>query len=112
MKAKFVLENIEFERGLDPKSSMGIGRESMIKNIIAKEAEKYGMKIRMEKPELMYWRDEVGNSMDLEGLHLNPEKIVLFLRNSEDYEEDYYGAIDILKAVDSGELDDTFFYEG
>ena len=31
MKAKFVYENMRFERGQDPKSSMGIGKRALIK---------------------------------------------------------------------------------
>jgi len=31
MRAKFVYENMRFERGQDPKKSMGIGRKSLIK---------------------------------------------------------------------------------
>ena len=32
MKARFVFENIEFERGMDPKEALGIGSENYIWN--------------------------------------------------------------------------------
>jgi len=31
MRAKFVYENMRFERGKDPKSAMGIGKRALIK---------------------------------------------------------------------------------
>jgi hypothetical protein len=38
MKAKFVYENVHFERGQDPKDSMRIGRSVKIRELIEKEA--------------------------------------------------------------------------
>lgn len=112
MKAQLVLENIDFERGLDPKSAMGIGRVNLIKNIITKEAEKYGFELEREDEYVMHWGDEVGNLIQLEGLKLSPDKLVLFVMNTEDYDEHVYGADKILKYIDDGELDEVFFYEG
>lgn len=34
MKAKFIFENINFERGLDPITSMGIGKDWTLENLI------------------------------------------------------------------------------
>ena len=51
MKAQFVFENIDFERGKDPKEAMGIGNEDhrMI-NSLDKMAKKIGMKLAHVSP--------------------------------------------------------------
>jgi hypothetical protein len=38
MKAQFVYENLNFERGVDPKHSMGIGKKALIKKWFEKWA--------------------------------------------------------------------------
>jgi len=111
---KPLTESLDFERGMDPKSALKIGTIEVLKNQLAELAEKYDLLViddRSERNGYIWWYDAVGNIIKL---HWNKKDRVpiMIIENTEDGYEKIIGFENIRDYIQSGELDEFFFYEG
>lgn len=107
-------ESLDFERGKDPKSALGIGTIEVLKSELAELAVKYDLPViddRSERNGYIWWYDAAGNVIKL---HWNKKDRVpiLMIENTEEGSEKIIGFDNIRDYIQSGELDEFFFYEG
>jgi len=112
--AKKIYEVLNFERGKDPKSALGIGSIEVLKRELAELAQNYDFPAIDDSSSAngyIWWYDAVGNIIKL---HWNKKDRIpiMIIENTEDGYEKIIGMENIRRFIDSGELDEFFFYEG
>ena len=105
MKAKFVSENIKFERGGDPKQSMGMGLFSIVDEAARSVGLDQMAKIAAIPSGVMYqWQDKYGaNAIDLTIYDGDADPTFDGINSEESYIE-RNGADEILEFIESGKF--------
>ena len=78
MKAKSVFENIEFERGKEPKEAMGVGRDAMMDQRIQKLKDEYNIQFPFESDQ-PHWKDHRANAARILQGAYNDDQLDLFV---------------------------------
>lgn len=111
---KPLTESLDFERGMDPKSALKIGTIEVLKNELAELAEKYDLPViddGSERNGYIWWYDAAGNIIKLRW-NKKDRVPIMIIENTEDGFEKIIGFEKIRDYIQSGELDEFFFYEG
>jgi hypothetical protein len=110
--AGLIEESLNFKRDMDPKEALGIGMMESLILRLSELAEKYDLPGYVESYENGYikWWDQADNCIWLRW-NLQDKNPILQIENSEEGYSRIMGFEKILEYINSGKLDDFFFYE-